>query len=125
MAKLSRKRIARHIVDQLETGNKTEVLKQLAAYVVEESREKELELIIRDINTEFETRGVTVVNVTTARAIDGALREQVKSLVGGRRVELVERVEPSVLGGVAIETPSRRLDSTIQRRLINLREQKV
>lgn len=125
MAKLSRKRIARHVVDQLQDNPKSDVIRQVAAYIVQENRIGELDNIIRDIYAEFETRGVTLVDVTTAHVIDDSLKSQVSGLVGGDRVELIEHVEPAVLGGVAIETPSRRLDATIRRRLINLREQKV
>ena len=125
MAKISRKRIARYVVDQLESGSNTNVMSQLAAYIVDENRVNELELIIRDIHTEFETRGTALVDVTSAYAIDETLRTQIKSIVGGKSVELVEHINPELLGGVALETPSRRLDATIRRRLINLREQKV
>ena len=124
MAKISRKRIARYVVESLTAGTNNNVLQQVAAYVVEHKRVREISLIIRDIHTEFESRGVVLAEVTTARAIDDELRAQIKGLVGGDRVELIEKLDAEALGGMAIETPTRRLDATMRRRLITLRESK-
>jgi len=124
MIKISRKRIARYVADCLIDGKNNDVLKQVAAYVIEHKRLREVELIIRDIHAEFEARGVVLAEITTANQLDDELRDQIKQLVGGDRVELIERLDNDALGGMAVETPTRRLDATLRRRLITLRESK-
>lgn len=126
MATISRHRIAQYVVDTLIDGaSASDVATQVAAYLVDEHRERELDLIIREIYDLFEHRGVVVADVTTAHALDDALRASVKTLIGGEQVTLVEHLDPSVLGGIKIETPSKQLDATLARRLVKLRESKI
>ncbi len=125
MAKISRSRIARQVVDQLESGRSVkQVVLELAAYLVNEKRQKELDMIIRDIYDEYESRGVVLAEVTSARQLDQSVRQQIEQLVGGDRIELIEKVDPSVISGFKLSTPSRHMDATIRSRLAKLRESK-
>lgn len=119
---LSRRKIARYVADTVAQGSVPEtVVRELAAYVIESGRERELELIVRAIEDELEQRGVVVATVTSARPIDDTLRGELARQIDGKEVRLREIVEPGVIGGVRVQTPSRQMDATIKHKLTLLR----
>lgn len=120
--KLSRRKIARYAADAIvDHGLDAGLLETVAAYLVDTRRVRETELVVRAIQQELVDRGVTIAEVTSAYPLDQQLRERIQRLVGTDRVYLREIVDPSVLGGVRIDTPGRRLDATIRHRLTALR----
>ncbi len=92
------------------------------------NREKDLGLIdavaikFKEIlDTEDKTVSVTV---TTAVPLDDALREKVTAKAKrelNAPVFLVERVDPSVIGGVMLEARGKRYDATVRAQLSNIR----
>lgn len=124
-ARLSRTKIAAFIADKVLSEAKTTVLQQAAAYLIETRRTSELELLVRDVEAALAQRGVTVADVTTARPLTEVLRQQIGSLIDGERLHLRETIDPAVLGGLRIDLPGRRYDSTIARRLSALKAKKV
>ena len=122
MPKLSRAQIAKYAVDSLESGaKKNDVIREIAAFLVAEKREDEQDLLIRDILSEFEARGTVVANVTSAKKLDAEIRAELKEFIDGDKIELVETIDPEVIGGFEISTPTKFMDATVRRRLTNLR----
>jgi F-type H+-transporting ATPase subunit delta len=69
-------------------------------------------------------RGVVVAEVTTAIALDDALRAKLVNQISqatGRPVTLRERVDESILGGIRINVAGRVLDGTVASQLGNVR----
>lgn len=122
--RLSRTRIARYVADRLQAGDKN-VIRRLAAYLIDESRTGEADLIIRSIYDELEQSGVIVADVTTAKDLDGEIKDQIKQLLSAEQLDIREHIDPSVLGGIRIATASRVLDATLKNRLKQLHERKV
>lgn len=122
--RISRAKLARYVAQGLMSGKK-DVVRELAAYLVEAKRTKEADLVIRAIYDELEAAGVVVADVVTAHPIDKSVREHIKQLTGAKQLELREKEAPEVLGGIRISTASRVLDATLQNRLMKLRERKV
>ena len=123
--KLSRRKLAQYAASRALDGKlPANVLRDLAAYLVENKRVRELELVVRSIEEELADRGIMVANVTTARPISDDLRQAVAKTLSAKHVYLREIVDPSVVGGVRIDTPNARLDSTIKRKLMLLRSKK-
>lgn len=118
---ISRTKLARFVADKLEAGHQ-EVIRELAAYLIDSRRTRETELIIREINEQFERRGIVIAEVATTRPLDAALRDEIKTLLDAKEVELTETIDPTLLGGIRLTTPSRELDATIARRLKLLRD---
>lgn len=123
---LSRRRIAGYISEKLiSDGQSTKLVNQLAAYLIDSGRTKELEIIIRDIEYELQKRGVVLAQITTASKLSGAtekvITEFIKSKTDAQKIFLRQFVDPEVLGGVKIDLPGSQLDSTILRRLTTLR----
>lgn len=122
--RLSRTQIARHVAKQLQAGS-SDIIKQLAAYLVVEKRVGELDLLLRSIYDELERDGVVVADIVSAQGIAAEVKDKVKQLLGAKQLVLNEQTDPAVLGGVRISTPSRLLDATVRHRLTKLHERKV
>jgi len=117
--RVSRRKLAAYAADQLVAGNK-KVMQEIAAYLVETGREREAELLARDVEFALGERGTTVVRVASAHELTSALRAQIEDLVGGT-VRLKETVDPALLGGVRVDTPGQRFDGTLSRKLAILK----
>lgn len=69
-------------------------------------------------------RGEVVAEVTSARAISAAVQKQIAEALSratGKTVQLQLREDPSVLGGLAIQLGSLRLDATLAGALSTMR----
>lgn len=124
-AKLSRRKIATYIADVVSGGDSKQAVAQLAAYLIESGRVSELELIVRDIEYALSLRGIVVAKATTAYDLTTATRKAIEALVmtehGAKTVHLRHFVDPSVIGGVRLDSPGKRLDRTIAHRLTTLK----
>lgn len=115
---ISRRKLAQYVVDHADHGVVPEaVIKEVAAYLIESDRRREITLLIRAVEDAFEEAGVVAATVTTARKLDDALRTQIIQLIGGTEVYIRQIVDSSVLGGVKIDTPSASVDLTVKRKL--------
>jgi len=124
--RLSRRAIAEYISAGLIDGtSKNTLLNQLAAYLVESRRTKELDLIVRDIEFNLSQKGVVQTTITSAFDLSAetkkALEAFVKSKTKATQVSLTSVVEPSVIGGVKISIPGRELDQTVAHKLTVLK----
>lgn len=126
-AKLSRRKIAAHLADEVIAGKR--VTNKLAAYLIETKRTRELELFVRDIKAALAERGVLLADVASAREIANDTSETItdylKKKTGAKDVHLQLTVDPTLLGGVRIETPDERLDSTLRHKLNQLTASKL
>ncbi len=122
MQKLSRRKLALYVADRVKDGRVApEVLREVGAYLLDTGRTREITLLARAIEDELAERGTVIATVTSATALDEALRNSVITQVGAKKVVLKEVVDPSVLGGVRIDMPGARLDATLSRKLTMLR----
>lgn len=123
--RLSRRKIANYVADNVSKGVAVDkVIAEVAAYLVDSRRTRELQLVVRAIEDELAARGEVIANVTTARALDDSLKQAVESVVGAKTIHLRESVDASVIGGVKIDLPGATLDATIKRKLLALRQAK-
>jgi len=123
--KISRRKIANYIADGIVRGDEiSTLLNQAAAYLIESRRTREADLLVRTIEDALEVRGTTIATAVSAHALSGDLKQAIARLIGAKRLELREVVDPLVLGGVSVKTPSLQLDATIKHKLTVLREAK-
>ena len=124
--KISRRKLAQYVVEQTERKvSLAAVLKELAAYLVDTKRIREVELVSRAIEDTYAERGIVLARVTTATELTAALRSDIEQMIGARQVTIESIVDPGVIGGVRIETPGVVLDATLQRKLLALGQAKV
>lgn len=102
-----------------------EVLETLAAM----QREDDLDLVAqvaKQYKEYLDAEDKTVsVTVTTAVPLDDDLREKVRAkaeAVLKAPVYLVERVDPSIIGGIMLEARGKRYDASVRAQLANIRK---
>lgn len=124
--RLSRRKIASYYAQALLDGaNSQKLALQLAAYLIESSRTKELISIISDIEYQLSLNGVVLANITSAHDLSdltrAAVADLIKKTTNATSIQLKECIDPSVLGGVKLEFTGFELDTTIARRLTKLK----
>ena len=102
-----------------------EVLETLAAM----QREGDLDLVedvAKQYKSYLDAQDTTVsVTVTTAVPMDDELREKVRAKASAdlkAPVYLVERVDPSIIGGIMLEARGKRYDASVRAQLSNIRK---
>lgn len=126
--RLSRRKIAAYYASELLAGDK-DVAKQLAAYLVDTRRVRELELIVRDIEAALLEHGVLLADVASSRSLSAQATKEVQtylqSATKAKTIHLRESVDATLLGGVRISTPGNELDATLRHRLNQLKASKI
>ncbi|MCA9338720.1 F0F1 ATP synthase subunit delta [Candidatus Saccharibacteria bacterium] len=124
---ISRRQIAYYTADALHQGvDMKAIVKQLAAYLVEAKKTNELSLLLKDVEAILsEKYGVTLAKVTTARPLDELQRKELASFIkkqeNSKEVTLQEITDPSLIGGVVIETPTSLLNASVSWQLQQLK----
>ena len=119
-SRLSRRTLAKFAADELLAGNE-QVLDQLAALLIEQRREREADILVRDIEAQLAEAGHEVVRVETAHPLDVSTRRDIEALFDDKKVYMQEIVKPELIGGLRITTSTQALDQTIARKLEMLR----
>lgn len=122
MQKLSRRKLAHYVANNVRGGFVSpSVLSEVAAYLVETGRQRELTLVVRAIEDVLAERGVVVASVTSAHPLTNDIRQQLIKKIAAKEVYLHETVDPALIGGVRLQTPSATLDTTIAHKLTLLK----
>lgn len=127
MAYISRRLLARYVVDQLLAGQAVKKIStRLAAVLIDSKMTGQTDLVIDDINEELESRGLSArAVVTSAHALSadlkGRIAGQIQKAAGVNSVTIIENVEPAVIGGVRIETARHTWDKTVARQLQDIK----
>lgn len=124
--RVSRRKIALYVTQQLLEGAKQKaVMREVAAFLVETRRTRELDLVIRDIEGELAAHGIVVADVLSAYPLADELKKEVARLVGAKDLQLRETIDPSVLGGMRVSVPGKRFDGTIRHKLEALKAKQI
>ena len=73
-----------------------------------------------------ENKGLKTVYLTTAVPVDETIRKRVIDLVGaqtGKKIELIEKVDPSIIGGVVLKIDDSLYDSSLNFKLNELKKE--
>ena len=124
MARTSRRRLAEYVAERLLADDGS-VIAELAALIITERREREIELIVRDIEDSLARRGVLVATVETATQLTDNVRAEIVKLLDASEVKLREIIAPELIGGVRVRTPGAVLDGTIVQKLHTLKSKKI
>lgn len=119
---LSRRRVTDYLARQIVTGGTSieTAMQQLAAYLLEHKLTHQADRYVADVEAALARLGQTVVDVTTARPLDAELRRQIAERVSGQTT-VREHIDPDIIGGIIIKTPSRVLDASVRTQLRQLR----
>jgi F-type H+-transporting ATPase subunit delta len=123
----SRRVIARIVAQKLvqEPARQDYWIRVLAAYLIENKRINQADLIINDIEHELYIQdGQLLVNVTSARPLTTSVRSALTKLLTDRtqakQVTLTEDVDPSLIGGLVARTADAEMDASIRTKLNKL-----
>jgi F0F1-type ATP synthase delta subunit len=126
--RLSRRKIAAFFADELLAGN-AGVKAQLAAYLIETRRTRELPLIVRDIEAALADKGIVIADVASSASLSASSQKAIKAFIGDAykdaTVHLRMTEDKTLLGGAKIQLPGAEIDMTVRRKLAILRASKV
>lgn len=127
MRAVSRRLLAQTFVNELlkTPAKKQELIRSLAAFLIETKQVKMLDMVLADIIKELADRGHVAAEVVTARELSDSARAVITELVAAttnaKTVELSESTNPELIGGVKLTVPGRELDTSVKRQLQQLR----
>ena len=124
MSKLPRATVAQAIAHRLTTSSddSTELAREIAAYLISENREADLESVMRDVMRLQRRDGVLEADVQTARELEDTSVAEVTELVRRefpvvKRAVITQTVRPELVGGVRITTADEQLDMSVRGKL--------
>ncbi|MCS6971375.1 MAG: ATP synthase F1 subunit delta [Planctomycetota bacterium] len=102
------------------------LLLDLLCLLVDRHRLREAPAILAEILRRAEQRaGVVRVAVTTAQPLSAALRQRLIAAIGGQRVQLAVREDPSLLGGLTIRIGDCLVDGSARRHLKEMHQRLI
>jgi F-type H+-transporting ATPase subunit delta len=112
------------VLEQAFRGKASDLLLDSLLVVNRKGRLGALRAIAAAYRAELrDLRGWVYVNVRTAVPLTPALRqrlEQTLATATGRKPTLIEKVDPSVIGGLVVEVEGRKIDASVASRLHDL-----
>lgn len=127
MQKITRRKLAEYLADQLHAGKSPQhIARQAASYLVEQRQTDQLELLVRDIEDVLATKYRAVsAHITTAHALDVDTRKQLADFIKQTEqaqsvIVASEVVDTDLIGGVIIQTPAHTFDSSVRNKLKQL-----
>lgn len=132
MARTLRRKLAQHAAERLLAGDAA-VIDELAALIIAERREREVDLLVQDIEAKLAERGTVVAMVESATPLDTVTKDKIKNLLSSKtnasnqdiNVLLRESIDQALIGGFKLRTPTATLDATIAKKLNDLRAKKI
>ena len=94
--------------------------------ITRKNREPILLSVAREFHNAYnEYKGIGTASVTSAIPLDAALRAQIERLVqvysDKKQIELVEKVDPDLIGGFVLNVGDRQVDSSIKNKIKTLK----
>ena len=121
---ISQRRLAAYVAGQLfASGDKKRLIQELAAYLIETGRVRDLNQVVAAIEEALASRGAVVATVTTARPLSPENKQAIvkQFTPTGAKLYIREQIDPSVIGGFKIELPGSQFDGTVIHKLTTLK----
>lgn len=121
---ISQRRLAAYVAGQLlASGDKKRLIKELAAYLIETGRVRDLNQVVAAIEEALASRGAVVATVTTARPLSPENKQAIvkQFTPTGTKLYIREQIDPNVIGGFKIELPGSQFDGTVIHKLTTLK----
>jgi F-type H+-transporting ATPase subunit delta len=113
------------ILAQLFNGKVNELTSAMFALITQKQREGYLVSMAHEFATLYRiNKGIELAEVTTSYPLQDEQRVQFINLVTkktGKKVQLTEKVDASILGGYILKVGDRMIDESIQNKLIRLK----
>lgn len=113
---LSRLKVASYLADNLSPQERPAAIRRVAAWLLSSRRRGQADNIARDVAAALEQEGYLYATVTSARPLTNDARTKITQFLSQagtvNQVELIEAVDPLLISGLQIQTPSKQLDAT-------------
>lgn len=123
--RLTRAQVARYMAAQLPE-HREEAVGLAAKWLVASGRQRQAQYLADDVAELMARSGYVLARLTVARPLSAAARTAVEGFLraqtGATELELVVTIDPSILGGIRLETPTAQLDATVRSKLARLVE---
>jgi F-type H+-transporting ATPase subunit delta len=128
--RISPKKYAQSLLLALEGKSKKEaevLLDRFLALLIENGNIGQAEKIISEFERAWDkSAGISRVEVSSAKELDKETRVEVKKhlakIFGAKEVEMEEKVDPSIIGGLILREGDKILDGSVRGRMRDLRE---
>lgn len=110
----------------LHEPNITKLAKEIAAYLLSENREHDLESLMRDVMQYRQERGIVEAELVSAHALSEGIGHQVQQLLKqhypvAKHVVVRETRDADVVGGIKVQLAHEQLDMSIRAKLDNFK----
>jgi F-type H+-transporting ATPase subunit delta len=113
------------VLKNLFTGKVSDMTLRFFLLITEKNREAVLENVAQEFIRQYnELKGIEKAQVTTAVALSPELRVQINqkvALMTGKSIQLEEKVDPSIIGGLLLRVGDKQVDDTIRTSLRTLK----
>lgn len=128
MVNFTRRQLASYAAKALIAKN-SQIIPQLAAYLYESGRAKEVDLLIRDIDSALNSNGYISAEISSHYKLDDNLRTELKTLLSKRynseNINISESIDSGLLGGIKIKTADEEFDGSLRRKINSLKMTKA
>lgn len=115
------------IVDQIFSGQMSELSNAFVGIIIRKKREYLLEDISKEFLMQYKAhKNIVTAQVTSAVQLDDALKQRILALVAGNEgegVEMVESIDKDIIGGFIVRVGDKQIDASIAGRLADLRQE--
>ena len=113
------------VLKKLFAGKVHELTMSFFDIITRKNREPILASIAREFHNAYnQYKGIGTASVTTATPLDDKLRAEIENLVrkysDKKQIELVEKVDPDLIGGFVLNVGDRQVDASIKSKLKTL-----
>lgn len=127
MIRYSRRQLATYVAGAITRGE--DVIPKLAAYLIDNKRTKEADLLVYDIEKALAHTGMVVAHVASAHELDASTSQAIEKLLqskyGTSDLAMQTNVDESLLGGVLVRVAGDELDGSLKRSINRLKALKV
>lgn len=122
---LSRIQVAKYVADELMNEDyeaKQNMIYKVAAWLKASGRSRQVNYMAKDIAKVLSAKGYTLVSITSAKPLQASTIDSIAKYLSAKfghdnKFEIIELIDPKVVGGVLIDTPNGILDLTIKNKL--------
>ena len=122
---MTRMQVAQYVAGHLTSG-RTLAMNEAAAWLLSSGKARQVSYLAKDVARIIAESDYLYAVVTTARPLTPASKDGIEAYLthvsGAKTIEINEVVDPLIIGGVRIETPTAILDGTVHSKLVNLVE---
>ncbi len=127
--KVTNRELAESVLTDLRSGKSSQqVARSLAAYFISERRTKDADAVVREIDRLLRQQGVVELEVTSVAGVSSDIKAELSRLFttdDKQTISVHETHDPTVLGGVLVESGDQRLDLTVRRQIQRLKGVRV